>query len=612
MIQNRGMQVVFRVLFVGFLIFGFIGSVSSQEATAIRKVKTDEGEFIIHEVEKGQTLYAISKTYSVSVEEIIIANPELNNFGIRIGQTIRIPVKEINKRLAKKAEITLSGDTIYHEVLKKETLYGLSKRYQISPEEIERYNPILKDGLKIGMVVKIPAIPVSEVAEVADTDIEFQKPQVDSLTLHEVTPKETLYSLSKDYHVSPDSIQMVNDGLSEGLQVGTTIRIPVLNPDVEIWDTIVWDAADTNFSNQIYAGDTLIVAVFLPFSIDRNKEIQEQNKNENIYTLTTISIEFMRGFDLAMDSLKQLGYHTEVNYFDNKNDTAECRRLMEETNFEEYHLFVGPLFQVNFKIISEKAKELKIPIVSPVKISSRLLLNNPYVVKGFSSSPAQVIYLTKYLAKQFKDSNMVLFSGGAPKDLRYATIFQKYYNNEVNDSIAINRIWTPSVGNYEKYIKKGVHNYIALISNDEAFVSSSLTVFYGMIDEETQITVFGVDSWNKFGSIDYEYLMAMNVTYPVQQHIEYSSKSIQNFLSVYREKYLIDPSKLVFSGFDIGLYFGNAMFKAKGNWKDYFVENAYKGYSLSFDFVKISKESGFENQGGYMLRYDDYELNLVR
>ena len=602
-------HVFFKILFVQFLVLNFAIVGFAQDQVQSKTIKTEGDEFIIHKVEKGQTLYAISKTYSVTVDEIIEANPELNNFGIRIDQTIRIPVKKINKKEAKRADITLSGDTIYHEVLKKETLYGLSKKYQISPEEIVKLNPSIQEGLKLGMTIKIPATPNLDKPA---TEIEFQEPTPDSLVLHEVMPKETLYSLSKEYNVTPDSIQMVNEGLKEGLQVGATIRIPVLNPVVELWDTNIWNELDTNIVQTIKPNDTLRIGVFLPFCTERNLLLQEENNNENIYALTKVSIEFMRGFDLAMDSLKQLGYHTVVNYFDNKNDTVECRNLVEKTNFSGYDLFVGPLFQVNFKIISEKAKELGIPIISPVKISSRLLLNNPYVVKAYSSSPAQIMYLSTYLAKQFKDSNVVLFSGGAPKDIRYATIFQKYFNNAVNDSIAINRVWTPSLGNYEHYIKKGTHNYVTLISNDEAFVSSSLTVFYGMLDENTKITVFGIDSWKKFGSIDYEYLMALNVTYPVQQYVDYSSPSVENLLTIYRDKYLIDPSKRVFSGFDIGLYFGKAMFVSNGDWNKYLVTSPFRGISLSFDFVKISKESGFENQGGYMLKYDDYELNLVR
>ena len=602
------MQVIFRVLFIGFLVFGFIGSIYAQDNDAVRKVKTDDGEFIIHTVEAGQTLYAISKIYAVSVEDIVAVNPELENFGIRIGQTLRVPVKKINKKEAKKSAVKISGDTIYHEVLKKETLYALSKKYQISTEEITQVNPELKDGLKIGMVVKIPAVPVSDSSK---TEIDFQRAQVDSLTLHEVLPKETLYSLSKEYGVSSDSIQMVNEGLKEGLQVGTSIRIPVENPNFGIWDTIQWDTRDTNTIHTIYPGDTLHIGVFLPFCTAKNLELQEQNNTDKLYTLTKMSVEFMRGFELAMDSLKMKGYHVNVHYFDNENDTNVLKTILNETDFFKFDLFVGPLYQVNFKLVAEKAKELQIPIVSPVKVSSRLLLDNTFVIKSHASSPSQIIYMSKFLGANYKDSNLVIFSGGTPTDKRYSSIFQKYLNNSVNDSIAIHRIWTPSKANYQAHITKGKHNYVALISSDEAFVSSTLSVFYRLMDEKTQISVFGIDSWQKFGSIDFEYLMALNVAYPKQQHVDYENDEVKQFLVKYREHYHTDPSKYVFSSFDIGIYFGTAMFESEGKWEDYISNTPKKGFSLSFDFVKIGAESGFENQGGYVLRNEDYELILV-
>jgi LysM repeat protein len=602
------MQVIFRVLFIGFLTFGFIGAIDAQDNGEVRKVKTDDGEFIIHTVEAGQTLYAISKIYSVTVEDIVTVNSELENFGIRIGQTLRVPVKKVNKKEAKKSVVKISGDTIYHEVVKKETLYGLSKKYQISTDEIEESNPELKDGLKIGMVIKIPTVPVSDSSK---TEIDFQRAEVDSLTLHEVLPKETLFSLSKEYGVSLDSIQMVNDGLKEGLQVGSSIRIPIENELFITMDTLDWEEHDSSYVHRLLFGDTLKIGVFLPFCTRKNLELQEENENEEIYQLTKISLEFMRGISLAMDSLTSKGYHVDVQYFDNENDTSTIKRILTETDFKSYHLFIGPLFQVNFKLVSEKAKELHIPIVSPVKISSSLLLDNPYVVKSKSSSPSQTIFMANYLGKNYKDSNLIIFSGGTPKDKRYASIFQKYLNNAVNDSVPIHRIWTPSSTNYSKYIKKGESSYIAIISSDEAFVSSSLSIFYKMIDEDTKITVFGIDSWQKFGSISFDYLMAMNVSYPQQQYLDYENKEVTSFVKNYRELYYTDPSKEVFSGFDIGYYFGNGFFESEGNWESYLMLNPEKGFSISFDFVKIGNESGFENQGGYVLRYEDYDLVLV-
>ena len=55
----------------------------------------------------------------------------------------------------------------------------------------------------------------------------------DSFELHFVEPKETLYSLAKEYDVNMDSIRIVNNGLPDGLKVGTTIRLPIAKGKTE-------------------------------------------------------------------------------------------------------------------------------------------------------------------------------------------------------------------------------------------------------------------------------------------------------------------------------------------------------------------------------------------
>ena len=186
----------YRILKLVLLISLFTTSniFYGQERPSTREVEDNNDTYIVHTVEMKQTLYAISKMYSVTVDDIKKTNKEIEEFGIKIGQTIRIPISEINKKEAKKASITLSADTIYHEVLKKETLYALTKKYELSEAQLIKYNPVLIGGLKVGMTVKIPV----ELKYVKDESlIQFESPIEDSLELHEVQPKETLYFLSK-------------------------------------------------------------------------------------------------------------------------------------------------------------------------------------------------------------------------------------------------------------------------------------------------------------------------------------------------------------------------------------------------------------------------------
>ena len=66
--------------------------------------------------------------------------------------------------IQRSSEISKIGSKQYymHTVKQGQTLYGLSKAYNVTIEEIEALNPDVKDGLKVGHVIGIPVRPVVE------------------------------------------------------------------------------------------------------------------------------------------------------------------------------------------------------------------------------------------------------------------------------------------------------------------------------------------------------------------------------------------------------------------------------------------------------------------
>lgn len=117
-----------------------------QSNTSNRNVKK---KYVTYEVKnKKETLYSISKQFSVSINEIIEANPYAQD-GIKKGDILQIPIDE--KNIPK-----TSGNELYHLVQPKETIYGICKQYNISKEDLFRRNPRLQtEGLKYGDTIFI-------------------------------------------------------------------------------------------------------------------------------------------------------------------------------------------------------------------------------------------------------------------------------------------------------------------------------------------------------------------------------------------------------------------------------------------------------------------------
>ncbi len=113
-------------------------------------------ERVQHTVEKGQTLYALSRIYKVSVGDIVAANPTMNKESkLALGQVVMIPVQ-------KQAPSKYS----FHTVKKGDTLYSLAKLYNTYEDVIYKLNPGLNSTtLQIDQVIRIPKQDIHETSK---------------------------------------------------------------------------------------------------------------------------------------------------------------------------------------------------------------------------------------------------------------------------------------------------------------------------------------------------------------------------------------------------------------------------------------------------------------
>ena len=119
-----------------------------------RVISEDKEEnYRYHTILPKETLYSVSRTYSLKPEDVMLANPGLSTETFQIGKTIRIPFFESYEVVAPFEHQTKN---ITHHVQKKETLYSIASNYQVEVSEIERLNPKLSGGLKANMELIIP------------------------------------------------------------------------------------------------------------------------------------------------------------------------------------------------------------------------------------------------------------------------------------------------------------------------------------------------------------------------------------------------------------------------------------------------------------------------
>ena len=578
-------------------------------------VKVNGEKYYVHIVEKGQTLYAISKKYAIDVEEIKKANPELNIEGLKIGQSVLIPRDEVDRREFKKSDVSISGDTIYHKVVKKETLYSLSKKYGLEIDEILKINPLVeKEGLETGMTVKIPYKSGKSI----ETE-ELEKPREDSLRLHIVQPKETLYSLSKEYDVSIDSIQIINDGLQEGLKVGTTIRIPKSNPkfaEFEKQDSIIQDSLkEVNWVQT----KPFEIAVYLPLKLwqaDTLDSLDSAVKELMIDNTSKIALNFYRGLKMAVDTLNKRGVSANMHIYDTGGEVEILKRKVENDSLQ-YDLVIGPMFRSNFEWLVKHYDTLDIPMVSPVPISSKFLLSKDNVVKVYPGSGAQMVRLAQYIGNRYIDSNLVLWNSSRFSDRNLVDIARKNLNQCVgllgHDSVTEMSAYTPSKSRIFSTFKDSTHYTLFVPSKEQAYISQFITSLNDLClsGKGVTFTVFGLNEWAGYDNLEITSYQNLNIHIPTPRYVEYDSPAVIKVLKKYRKSYGIDPDEFALLGYDVSHYFITLLDEYGPYMLNHLEKSNKNGLSVKFNFVKLGAESGYENQAIYIYRYKNYEKDRV-
>ncbi|MCW3807689.1 LysM peptidoglycan-binding domain-containing protein [Plebeiibacterium marinum] len=238
------MNQLFSCLYIIIIFYVLnIPFVSAQEPD---KVVVSGKTYYLHEVQQGEGFYRIAKKYGVTQKEIHDANPN-SLFGLKAGDLLYIPVIEGRKESGVQQDS--DKEFIYHTIDQGQTLYYLSRKYNVSIEDIKKYNVGADQKLLIGSIFKIPVYQRKDGGATVN------------YIYHQVEPKETLYGISKKYNVSISEIIKSNPALQSGIiEIGTKIRIPKQAIQDKIINTpkvVKEKMEDENFIyHRIVTGDT--------------------------------------------------------------------------------------------------------------------------------------------------------------------------------------------------------------------------------------------------------------------------------------------------------------------------------------------------------------------
>lgn len=267
---------------------------------------------ILHKVESKQTVYAISKIYNVSESVIYNDNPTAKE-ALKVGQILKIRTEreEITPKYTASATTTST-----HTVAPKETLYAISKIYNVSIEDIKKWNNLINNELSTGQELKInSSTPIQTNTTPINT---VPKPTQNGKT-HTVALKETLYSISKIYNVSIDDLKSTNKLTSNELSTGQILVIPASKPQATT--PVAAKKDNTNFNpnskfHTVEKGETLF-GISNKYNVEINDIAEWNNLTSN--NLTEGQMLIINGVNnssssSALDALNAVNKEEKASY----------------------------------------------------------------------------------------------------------------------------------------------------------------------------------------------------------------------------------------------------------------------------------------------------------
>ncbi|WP_299214136.1 LysM peptidoglycan-binding domain-containing protein [uncultured Aquimarina sp.] len=564
--------------------------------------------FKTHKVRRKETLYSISKKYDITVDDIKKHNKRLYSEQIRKRDKLRIPIyaeEAVAETETPKDTLSSRVSTTTKYIVKpKDTRYSIARRHGITVGELNQLNPELDPNFPIGMEIIVPTTIFVPLREVIDPEFE----------LYEVQPKETIYSILKRTEISSDSLFNMNPYLRDGLKAGMVITIPKRDQA----DSLAIDFPERKvvpLENMLYNFKTKKLAIMLPFGLDTldlnaRKETEEFLKSRKARGVR-VALDFYKGVQMAVDSAKTKGLSVDLTVFDTQrnNNAGYIKQLIDQNNFDEMDVVIGPLYQTNVEAATAELKKYETPVLSPLSNKESKLYSN-----FFQTIPTDIMLqdkLINYVEKDSTDKNIIIVVQQGKK--KHEDIKNKLIAKFPDAKIA--RI---EEGNYlyelhlNKVLDKNKPNWVFLESDDVAMISN-VTPLLNAKAESHKITLFTTDKDDAFDddNIKNEYLSNLHLHYPSidKEFDNYDENNMTPFVARYKKEYGTIPSKYAVRGFDITYDILMRLGSADDLYHAATFEGTTEYVENKFNYAK-KLLGGYYNKASYIIKFDD-ELKLT-
>tara|TARA_B100001175_G_scaffold88290_1_gene74364 strand:- start:2866 stop:4806 length:1941 start_codon:yes stop_codon:yes gene_type:complete len=549
----------------------------------------NEIEFISHKIRKNESLFDISRIYGISEESVLLFNSKVE---IKKNNLLRIP-KNLN--------LEGRSNSIFKKYIIKidERIWDIAFKYNININFLKKINPEINNYLSAGQKIAVPNISKDKLNLYFDDNVKKFK------ILKDISISE----LENNFQINDSSIFILNlDLKSQELKYGDIIFAP---KNIKSNSYII-KVEDNKFSltNNINNFDEKKIALILPFRTNNfnseNSEIYKSIiKNDK---LLNISLDFLFGVEMALDSFSNLGVNLKMDVFDSHNDINQIDDIVSNNKFESYDFVIGPVSEKLFDYFVKLTEDIKIPVIRP--LSKKLNKNNRII----NTIPDDSIFYNRIISfvkndnspsSKFiiSDLNSVDISNSIKKSFPSAIQIYSKLDKNGDDSKSI------SYEDLKFKIKEG-KNYIFLESKEQSFISNVSSLLNSLISDKREIILVTTDKNSSFEGINISNIHFSNLKfhYPSTNR-SYSDFDDSHFVQKFISKYNYFPNKYSFRGFDLVYDLLLRISNGEINNKNILgVENL--NFENKFKYIR-SDSGSFDNIGMFLMKYEDMNIKEV-
>jgi len=555
-------------------------------------------EFKRYKVKRRQTLYSIAKKYKVSIDDIKKHNPFVETEGLKKGDILRIPqpapktkkvVRSLNKSRideANKEAVTDTLKTQIYSVKAKETRYGIARKFGITIPELENMNPNLGEDFLVGVNILVPAETKKEVSRVSP-----------KLKLYRVPPKQTMYSLSKEFEISTDSILKLNPEINEGLKAGMIIQMP--NSE---YDRITFVQRKTDLLGRLYNYKEKKIAVLLPFGVANfpkdNDDMYINHLKES--KVARIVVDFYSGIFIALEKAKNTGINASVIVADTQKNKNVVANLVEENNLKEVDAVIGPLYTKNLEKLASLLQGSKASVFSP--IANNMVKEYPNVYQTLPNTKVLQNKIINFVKRDTLPKNIIIIADNKHQASKKA-LLSEFPKAKILDPIEDNFIVEKELIKIVGEEKSDLPNWVFLESSNLLLVSNVVSLLNARAKTH-KVCLFTTDKSLEYDNeaVSNSSLSNLNFHYPSANKVE--EEIDIEFLTAYKDKYGKIPNSYAIRGYDL-TYDILLRLCASDQLNDLNNSEIITEYiENKFQYQKTSK-GGFVNMASYIVKYSE-------